>query len=157
MKNSKRLLEQNPQNHPNIPVFDSPALAFSLPLHEKHRPHTHTDLRLCPREPSLSSLLLQHVWLLPGSQVHTTRRTADSHHHLANRDRREALRGAEEGIFDLLSEVLTSTQWVELLQAPLERAAGEGNTGLANKLVDAGASISKALHTRPFEAVMKMS
>ena len=76
---------------------------------------------------------------------------------MANRDRREALRGAEGGIFDLLSEVLTSTQWVELLQAPLERAAGEGNTGLANKLVDAGANISKALHTRPFEAVMKMS
>ena len=65
---------------------------------------------------------------------------------MTNRDGREALRGAEEETFDLLAEVLTSEKWAELLRAPLERAARQGNRGLAQKLVEAGAEIGNALH-----------
>lgn len=65
---------------------------------------------------------------------------------MANRERREALRGAETETLDLLSEVLGSQEWVELLRAPLELTAGRGNRGLAQKLVRAGAEIGNALH-----------
>ena len=63
-----------------------------------------------------------------------------------NMGRREALRGAEEKIFDILAQVLTSRQWEELLKAPLERVAAQGNRGLVQKLAGAGAKIGNALH-----------
>lgn len=65
---------------------------------------------------------------------------------MANKDRRKVLRGAEEEAFDLLAEVLTPDQWVKLLKAPLERAARQGNRGLAQKLIGAGAVVGNALH-----------
>ena len=65
---------------------------------------------------------------------------------MANHDRREALRGAEEDTLDLLSEILTGKQWAELLKAPLELAARQGNRGLAQKLVVAGGNIRQAAH-----------
>lgn len=60
-------------------------------------------------------------------------------------NRREALRGAEEDIFDVLAEILTSKQWAKLLNAPLGRAVAEGMSGLAQKLVRAGAEIGGSL------------
>ena len=65
---------------------------------------------------------------------------------MANRDRREVLRGAEIETFDLLAKVLTLQQWTELLRAPLKDAASKGNRRLAHKLVAAGAEIGDALH-----------
>lgn len=65
---------------------------------------------------------------------------------MANIGRREALRGAEAETFDLLAEVLTPETWAELLQAPLKRAAENGNRGFAQKPVRAGAEIGGALH-----------
>ena len=65
---------------------------------------------------------------------------------MANKDRREALRGAEDETFDLLAEVLTSEQRAELLKAPLERAAIDGNKALALKLARAGAEVGQALY-----------
>lgn len=65
---------------------------------------------------------------------------------MAARERRDALRGAEGETIDLLSEALGSEQWAELLRVPLERAAGEGNRGLAQKLAEAGAGTGMALH-----------
>lgn len=65
---------------------------------------------------------------------------------MANRDRREALRGAEEEIFDLLAKALTSQQWAEMLKAPLKDVVHEGNIGLAHKLLGAGAEVGDALH-----------
>lgn len=47
------------------------------------------------------------------------------------RKKREALRGGEEETSDLLAQVLTSEQWMELLRVPLERAVAKGNRGLA--------------------------
>lgn len=48
---------------------------------------------------------------------------------------------------NILAEVLTSEQWAELLRAPFEHAAAEGNnSGLAQKPVGAGARIGEALH-----------
>lgn len=71
---------------------------------------------------------------------------------MANRDGREALRGGEQETFNLIAEVLTSEQqWAELLKAPLERAARQGNRGLAQKLVRAGAEIARALHAAAWE------
>ena len=65
---------------------------------------------------------------------------------MANRSGREALQGAEVQTLDLIAEVLTSAQWAELLKGPLERAAGQGNRGLAQKLVRAGAEMGDTLH-----------
>ena len=65
---------------------------------------------------------------------------------MASTDRREALRGVENETFDLLAEALTPRQWTDLLKAPLERAAFQGNRGLAQKLLRAGAEIGEALH-----------
>lgn len=50
------------------------------------------------------------------------------------------------GMFDLIFEVLTPEQLVELLRAPLERAAVTVNRQLAPRLVRAGAQIGDALH-----------
>ena len=47
---------------------------------------------------------------------------------------------------DLIFQVLMSGQWAELLKDPLDRAAGQGNRGLAQKPVAAGAQIGDALH-----------
>ncbi len=47
---------------------------------------------------------------------------------------------------DLIAEALTRTEWAELLKGPLELAARQGNRGLAQKLVSAGARIGSALH-----------
>ena len=47
---------------------------------------------------------------------------------------------------DIISQISTSEQWEKLLKGPLERAAGQGNRGLAQKLVKAGALIGDALH-----------
>ena len=65
---------------------------------------------------------------------------------MANREGREALRGAAEETLDLLSESLAPTQWGDMLKAPLERAAAKGMRGLAQKLVWAGAKVGKAMH-----------
>lgn len=59
---------------------------------------------------------------------------------------RWSLRGAEVQTLDLLFEVLTSEQWAELLKAPLECAAAQGEKRLAGKLLQAGAEIGDALH-----------
>ena len=53
-------------------------------------------------------------------------------------DGREALQGAEEDIFDLISELLAPKEWAEWLKAPLARAAAKGNRSLARKLLAAG-------------------
>ncbi len=47
---------------------------------------------------------------------------------------------------DLIFQVLKFEQVAELLKGPLERAAGQGNRGLAQKLLQAGAQIGDALH-----------
>ncbi len=47
---------------------------------------------------------------------------------------------------DLIFQVSTSEQWAELLEGPLERAARQGNRGLVEKLVRAGARMGDALH-----------
>ncbi len=65
---------------------------------------------------------------------------------VANRHRREALRGAEAQILDLFADGMTPEQWAQLLKCPLERAAGQGKQGLARKLAEAGARIGDALH-----------
>lgn len=65
---------------------------------------------------------------------------------MANRDGREALRGAGEETLDVLSEILTSEEWAIFLRTPLEVAAAQGNRGFAQKLVEAGAEMGKALH-----------
>ena len=59
---------------------------------------------------------------------------------------REALRGAEIQTLDLISQVLTPERWADLLNGPLERAADQGNRGIAQKLVEAGAAMGDALH-----------
>lgn len=64
---------------------------------------------------------------------------------MANRNGQEALRGEEEDILDLISDALISELWAELLKVPLERAAAQGNRGLAQNLVEAGAEIGGAL------------
>ncbi len=64
---------------------------------------------------------------------------------MAKRHGREALRGVEVQVLDLISQVLTADQWAELLKGPLERAADRGNGGLAQKLIAAGARIGDAL------------
>ena len=65
---------------------------------------------------------------------------------MASRKIQQALRGAKEGTFDLLSETLTNGGWSDLLRAPLERAARRGNRRLVHKLVRSGAEIGDALH-----------
>lgn len=56
---------------------------------------------------------------------------------------RESLRGDEERIFDL---VAGTECWLPFLEGALERAAADGDEGLARKLVDAGAATGTALH-----------
>lgn len=65
---------------------------------------------------------------------------------MENSVRRKALEGAEKETLDLIADVLTSQQWAELLEAPLERAVYNGNIGLARALVKAGAEFGEALH-----------
>lgn len=65
---------------------------------------------------------------------------------MANKSRREKVRGVERETLDLLSESTTSRQWEEVLKGPLELAAARGNRSLAQKLVAAGATIGHALH-----------
>ena len=65
---------------------------------------------------------------------------------MANRDGREALRGAAEETLDLIAQALAPEQWTELLRGPLERASAMGNRRLARKLVEAGANVGNALH-----------
>eukprot|EP00752_Nemacystus_decipiens_P007683 g6867.t1 len=65
---------------------------------------------------------------------------------MAATSRREALRGAEAQILDLIFDALTSEQWAKLLEAPLELTAAKGHTVLASKLICAGASVGNALH-----------
>ena len=67
-------------------------------------------------------------------------------HCMGDQKGREALREEEVQALDLISEVVTSEQWAELLEFPLQRAAGQGNRGIARKLVRAGAQIGEALH-----------
>ena len=59
---------------------------------------------------------------------------------------REPLRGMAERVLDHVFEECSARQWAELLEAPLERAAGDGDSGLARKLVEAGAEMEHALH-----------
>ncbi len=70
----------------------------------------------------------------------------DSSSSMANRNGRQVLRGAEIQVLDLMAECSTPKQWAALLKRPLERAARQGNRGLAQKLVTAGAQIGTALH-----------
>lgn len=72
-----------------------------------------------------------------------TRGTADI---MANKKGQEALRGLEREVFHLISEIFTPKQWAWLLGFPLERAVAQGNRGLAQKLVEAGATTGYALH-----------
>ena len=65
---------------------------------------------------------------------------------MANQSGREALRGVEAQVLDLIFQVLTPEQRANLLSAALELAAGLGSSGLAQKLVGAGAQIGDALH-----------
>lgn len=64
----------------------------------------------------------------------------------SNEGRREVLRGVEGQILDLLSKVLTTKKWAELLNIPLEHAAAQGDAGLVDKLVEAGAGVGVAVH-----------
>ncbi|CAM9221384.1 unnamed protein product [Ectocarpus fasciculatus] len=65
---------------------------------------------------------------------------------LANKQGRAALKGAEGQTFDLFSEVLTTREWAEMLQFPLECAAAQGNVALTQVLLRAGADMGSALH-----------
>lgn len=65
---------------------------------------------------------------------------------MADRDGRESLRGVESEVLDMLFETSTDEQWTEMLEAPLERAAFEGNEDIARKLIEAGAAMGCALH-----------
>ena len=65
---------------------------------------------------------------------------------MENSSGREVLCGVEVEVFDLIAEVVTSEEWSKLLRAPLERAAGQGNRGLAQKLLRAGAERGDALN-----------
>ncbi|CAM9117929.1 unnamed protein product [Scytosiphon promiscuus] len=59
---------------------------------------------------------------------------------------REALRGMEDHIFDLVFDSLPSHRRAEFLQAPLDLAAAKGTLGLVQKLTKAGADTGNALH-----------
>lgn len=65
---------------------------------------------------------------------------------MVNRAGREALRGVAERVLDHIFEAFSSEQWANLLGVPLERAAGDGNGGLAQKLIKAGAEMGFALY-----------
>lgn len=58
---------------------------------------------------------------------------------------REALRGEEGRIFDLLSDELMPEQWAEWLESVLEHAVARGDERLSRKLVDGGAKLGTAL------------
>ncbi len=66
---------------------------------------------------------------------------------MADRKGREVLLGAEAKVLSLIAAVMTSEQWAELLKGPLELAVFQGDRGLAQKLVQAGAQTGGALHT----------
>ena len=55
---------------------------------------------------------------------------------------RTSLQGFEIELFKLVSSSATSKQWKEWLRVPLEHAASRGNTGLFNKLLEAGADVN---------------
>ena len=59
---------------------------------------------------------------------------------------REALRGGEVAIFDLLARTMTTEQWATWLKTPLELAAAQGDASLSRKLMGAGAEVGHALH-----------
>lgn len=61
-------------------------------------------------------------------------------------DARESLRGEGERLFNLVAREGSGEQWAKLLEAPLECAAGEGDVGLSERLVEAGAGFGAALH-----------
>ena len=65
---------------------------------------------------------------------------------MADTDKREVLRGVAEQVLDRMFKAFTSEQWSAVLQAPLASAAGEGDEGLVQKLVEAGAHIGDAVH-----------
>ncbi len=65
---------------------------------------------------------------------------------MTNVNWRDALQGVERQALDLLSEVITSEQWVQLLKDPLDRAVAQGKRGLVRKLLQAGAEIGTAIH-----------
>ena len=58
----------------------------------------------------------------------------------------ESLRGVERQTLELIAEVSTLDDWVQLLAVPLRRAVSRGNRDLAHKLIDAGAAFGDALH-----------
>lgn len=57
---------------------------------------------------------------------------------------RQALRGVEKDVFDLVFEDLPSYQRAKFLQEPLVLAAARGSLGLVRKLIEAGAEIRGA-------------
>lgn len=59
---------------------------------------------------------------------------------------REALRSVAERVLDHIFTACSSEQWAELLRIPLEHAASDGDAGLAQKVVAAGAKMGRALH-----------
>lgn len=66
---------------------------------------------------------------------------------MSNRATREALRGEEARIFDIVSEAFSAEKWAELLECALERAAAAGDRRLARKLmVGAGAQAGNSLN-----------
>ena len=54
---------------------------------------------------------------------------------MADRSKRDALRGVEVDTIVAIFEVLAPEQWAELLTTPLKRASATGNRDLAEKLV----------------------
>ncbi|CAM9770479.1 unnamed protein product [Scytosiphon promiscuus] len=52
---------------------------------------------------------------------------------------RASLDGVETEVFKLVSHGATQEQWAGWLRTPLEHAAAQGNLGLVNKLIEAGA------------------
>ena len=63
-----------------------------------------------------------------------------------NIDGREALRGLEVPLFDLIAQVLAPKEWAKLLTDLLRRAACLGDGELVRKLVGSGVDTGTALH-----------
>ena len=58
----------------------------------------------------------------------------------------ESLRGVERQTLELIAEVLTLDEWVQLLAVPLRRAVSRGNRYFLQKLIKARAGLGDALH-----------
>lgn len=59
---------------------------------------------------------------------------------------RNSVRGIETQVFNHVWRASTSQEWASWLRLPLESAASQGDLGVAQKLVEAGAEIGIAVH-----------